>query len=1625
MLQEITREEIQTIRNKEQLINFFALLGYTTDGMPPTPPKKSWDIPDDIKDDIEFLEQIANIEDEWTIYIFLIKLKNNRKAVPATLIKRVAQAFRDLAGDYLLVFTTDYSQIDIVLLERSNAPYGTIQHEIVTKWRHRVGGAYPRILTIHPDDPDAVTLRVLNLLAYEPGQSVYTQSELLRSAYDVAYWSEPFFNNRSLFSDHYLNTALPALSEWSSSATGTTMTRLVRQLGKLYRNPIDDYMKQPDPLQATQNKLIQEVLALLGFAFTRRSERTPREQEPDYTLYLPGDDGKPEGQPLAFCLAYNWKRDLDRQVDESQDPHTPGENPGALVVSLLEKKQANWAIVTNGKLWRLYAAKAHSRATNYYEIDLAEIATRASEQATAFKYFWFLFRRDAFLPSQREGDRRISWLDLWLDESEKYARELEGRIKRRVFNDVFPYFAQGFVEYDRTHNTLPIDLKMMDEATRTRELSRYYDATLTFLYRLLVLLYAESRGLLPVRESSSYYEKSLEKLKKEIAEAAGRIYRETPGKIRRRYLKESTRLYDTLLEVFHAIDKGDKDLNIPIYDGGLFISEPTLKASADDDGSATLFDEAAWNGKGRYASHEDEVAQFLLDHKIPDQFVVLGLDRLARDEDEKTDLLVQIDYKSLGVRQLGSIYEGLLENKLRMAVERMAVVATGRSKKQEKIVPVDEARRNGLSIVRERIEGEWEERIYDPDKVYLETDTHERKITGSYYTPDYIVKYIVAQTAIPALKAKLDQQRRRFQEAHELLRFQKNQLKAGKAVDPEEETYKHYENSLVVDFFDLKVLDPAMGSGHFLVEAVDQITDEMIRFLTGFGWNPITHHLKKERQKIEQEMKSRGFSIDVEKLTDNNLLKRHVLKSCIYGVDVNPMAVELAKVSLWLDGFTAGAPFSFLNHHLKCGNSLIGASAGTWQDALQQIRNLHSFEAAELLQGAHMMRRLSQNSDITYEGILQSQVLYEESQQLLRPSKLLMDLWISEYFGNKNARSTVRIYARDIIDHKTLANKVDRDALAQARLIAGPGNKNFFHWPLEFPEVFMGKDGNLQTGGFDVVIGNPPYVRQEGLGADKVAFQQIYSIYNGIADLYTYFIERSHMLLRPGGRFGMITANKFMRANYGASLRSYLTDKVRLEKLIDFGDLPVFGEATTYPIILLSANAPRDGSPIEYAVVRSLDFADLGTLVATATSPLPDSAFQGSNWSLAQGTEQKILEKLSVNTVSLQDFASSKIRRGIITGLNEAFIIDQATRDRLIAEDPKNAEIIKPFLVGADIRRYSIDFQNRYLLWTYIGVPINRYPAIFKHLQQYQPQLEKRWDKGNHWWELRHCDYYAEFAKPRIIYQEIATYQSFSYLTEEIFANAKCFIIPTDDLALLALLNSKLIWFWLSYAVSKLQGGAHAMQAEYLVKTPIRRIAFTTPEQERDDSVEELEARYRQHMQKVIEGADKQTLKQQQDEILALVEECLAREPEQADVVHDLLAFLAEEMLRLNREKRSEEQRFFSALSRLLGIRPDRDGRTGIDSLKGEKEKRISDFAGDYQRGRPMLSGDDTIRILKKNNGRFRSFDEAAIRRQHKESAAIIGPLTEKLKWTDGLIDEVVYRLYGLTPEERDVVREA
>jgi len=561
-------------------------------------------------------------------------------------------------------------------------------------------------------------------------------------------------------------------------------------------------------------------------------------------------------------------------------------------------------------------------------------------------------------------------------------------------------------------------------------------------------------------------------------------------------------------------------------------------------------------------------------------------------------------------------------------------------------------------------------RLTDGHKAKVEYKPEVKKAGGVFYTPDYIVDYIVRETV--------------------------GRLVEGKA--PEEVAA-------------IRVLDPACGSGSFLLGAyqfllnwhLDWYIANLVPKLAGRSESdpavlallpkveaaarrgktelrPIDFPIYRAGKRRDEKGKEAGSDW---RLTTTE--RKRILLNNIHGVDIDQQAVEVTKLSLLLKVLeeetaetitgqtTLGTERALpsLHKNIRCGNSLIG-------------------------------------SDVLAAG-------------LLSPEEI-------------------------------------------ARI-------NPFDWEREFPSI-------VAAGGFDAVIGNPPYVRQELISAQKEYLKEHYQVYSGTADLYTYFFERALSLLNDHGQFSFIVANKWMRANYGKPLRQFLKTK-RIEEIVDFGDLPVFENATTYPCIIRIAG----GGPAEtFAAtnVESLQFEDLNAYVEKARIEVKMDSLKDEGWSLVDSDQQHVLDKIVLKGVPLSQFVNGQIFYGIKTGLNKAFVIDPETRDILISEDPQAADIIKPFLIGKDIRRYGSLSTKRFVLYLPWHFPLHedksilgnskksesefkrQFPAVFNHFLQFKGDLLRRNPAETciryEWYALQRfgASYWREFSKNKILWPGIS-----------------------------------------------------------------------------------------------------------------------------------------------------------------------------------------------------------------------------------------------------------------------------
>ena len=364
-------------------------------------------------------------------------------------------------------------------------------------------------------------------------------------------------------------------------------------------------------------------------------------------------------------------------------------------------------------------------------------------------------------------------------------------------------------------------------------------------------------------------------------------------------------------------------------------------------------------------------------------------------------------------------------------------------------------------------------------------------------------------------------------------------------------------------------------------------------------------------------------------------------------------------------------------------------------------------------------------------------------------------------------------------------------------------------WQAAFPEVFAAE-------GFDVVVGNPPYVRQELLTPIKPHLQANYAAYHGMADLYVYFYELGLRVLRPGGLLSFIVTNKWMKSGYGEPLRRFFSEQAWIESVVDFGHAKqIFEDADVFPSIIVARRPTEAAKPKTArlcAIPRDqLRIDDLSRQIETEGVELPLEQLGGEAWQLEPGDVTKLMARIREKGKPLSEFIGANPYRGILTGLNDVFLVDNATRNTLVDSDPKCQDVIKPYVRGQDIDRWVSDYAGLWMIaikssgdftwpWTKTGedpeaIFRRTYPSLHAWMKPHEEALRKRQDKGRNWWELRSCAYWDQFGMPKIVYQEIQFHPSYAFDQAGGLGNNKTFFMVTADRYLLAVLNSPLLWW--------------------------------------------------------------------------------------------------------------------------------------------------------------------------------------------------------------------------------------
>ncbi|MGH9426272.1 MAG: hypothetical protein ACRD2L_08220, partial [Terriglobia bacterium] len=454
-------EDIQSLSNRDALVAFFSALRYNTDARIKQSAANLGIGTESVVREIKHIEQIASQDGLLHLYLFELR------SVTVALTSALARAFRNKQGEYLLVLTSDYEHLDFVLVERA-IPVS----EAGTSIGEKQVTVRPHVLTIERRKPTRRQLRVLRRFTYTESDPYY-QFEKLKSAYSIYDWSEEHFNNRILFADYYLQERLRDQREWKED-----VKPIYLKVRDFMSGAAHTWAGKPEA--DIRAGLFEKVFAALGFTFKQEKESKDDSPTSDYSLY-----GSSSDNAISVCLCYPWGRSLDGK-DDQRDQDTPEENPSAAVVSILKDGKALWAIVTNGKLWRLYNAKTSSVAASFYEIDLEEILAAPMQLASpstfdlsdSFKYFSLFFRREAFEPRTETvagEERTTTFLDLVFKGSEEYAKRLGERLKDRVFEEVFIHFAEGFIEFVKKRDGKDADLSQ-------EKLDEVFQGTLTLLY---------------------------------------------------------------------------------------------------------------------------------------------------------------------------------------------------------------------------------------------------------------------------------------------------------------------------------------------------------------------------------------------------------------------------------------------------------------------------------------------------------------------------------------------------------------------------------------------------------------------------------------------------------------------------------------------------------------------------------------------------------------------------------------------------------------------------------------------------------------------------------------------------------------------------------------------------------------------------------------------------------------------------------------------------------------------------------------------------------------------------------------------------------------------------------------
>ena len=743
---------------------------------------------------------------------------------------------------------------------------------------------------------------------------------------------------------------------------------------------------------------------------------------------------------------------------------------------------------------------------------------------------------------------------------------------------------------------------------------------------------------------------------------------------------------------------------------------------------------------------------------------------------------------------------------------------------------------------------------YNPD-----TKTTARKKSGSFYTPREVVDYMVDEALVcyferqisPAVPVKQAQTAIQFasnglldlddgpgdlaltltqtEDTPQTVRAEPSEAAAANPLPDRLRRLLSYRQTghdfsaedtqtIIAAIERLRVLDPACGSGAFPMGMLQKLV-AVLRKLDPDNvlWKaqnraPLAEQLasaKKLKDPTLRDEQTTTAQATLEKFDADfadpdyadYARKLYLIEKCLYGVDIQPIAVQIAKLRFFI-------------------SLVVEQKLGADHQRLTPLPNLETKIVA-----ANTLLPIPRGGSGQLHLLANPEVAEKETE--LREAN--SSHFAAKRFADKRKRKEKILRLRDELAALLKAELTLKPGDAERMTAWDPFDQNR-HADFFDPEWMFG----FQSG-FDIVIGNPPYVRQESIKDDKPRFKPHYVTYNGTADLYVYFYERSFQLLNPHGCLSFITSNKWFRAKYGADLRQYMATHTTLRQIIDFGDEAVF-DALAYPTIVIATKRDKPVALSETnndvlalnwdggnEAFRVIDFPEV---FAAERFAVPQSELKPGGWQLEPPVKRRLLERLRKAGQPLGEYCKGRFYYGIKTGLNEAFVITREQRDALVAQDPQSAEIIKPFLRGRDVKRWNVEFEEQYLIkiessenathpWS--GLPTDKaeikfaktHPAIYAWFtaEGRRQQLIDRTDQGRFFWELRSCAYWDLFAAPKIIYPDIYLHQSLAWDEAGLYCANTGYFIPNAEKWLTAVLNSSAIEWFYDQISTRMQGG--------------------------------------------------------------------------------------------------------------------------------------------------------------------------------------------------------------------------